>query len=95
MQALHELTEMATKLNIQPESLVRFPDDVRANVEHLIRANLTEHETTWMRSIIEPFHPMSNGARVPSNTPKETVSYTHFTTMPCDSDSIFIANYEM
>lgn len=32
MRAIADLTAMAKNLNIAPETLVKFPDDVRANV---------------------------------------------------------------
>lgn len=95
MQATADLAEMARRLNISPESLVEFPNDVRANVQFLMKQEYTTPELTWIRSVIEPFHPQSNGTRTPSNTPKETVSYTHFTSMQCDADCLFLANYEM
>lgn len=95
MRAISDLTAMAKNLNIAPETLVKFPDDVRANVQHLLKSTLTAAEMNWMRSIVEPFHPVVTGARAPSNTPKETVSYNHFTSLQCTEDSLYIINYEM
>lgn len=94
-RALSDLATMARRLDIDPQSLVTFPHDVRENVKHLMKQTLSGPELKYLRSIIEPFHPESQGARVPSNTPKETISYSHFSTLPCTEDSVFVCNYEM
>lgn len=88
------------KAIIDPLQLSDFPGRLRRNLEKVFKHLSTDDEKTYIRSLLDPFHPMSHGGRVPSILPRETATFNLFQDLDLPESAVgsqllVIVNYEL
>lgn len=73
-----KLGEINGKHVIDPKELSAFPRELRRNLNQVILQIADQDERRYVKSMLEPFHPSTKGARVPSKVPRSTMCYESF-----------------
>lgn len=89
------------KALVDPRNMINFPSNLRKNMRKLFENMEQKHEIRYVKSLIDPFHPESQGSRVPSMLPRDTATFstfqqTEFSTPSVSSSShLVISNFEI
>jgi len=67
-----------SKAIVDPRSMITFPKDLRNNLLMMMEAFKSTHEAHYIKSLVDPFHPDSQGARVPALLPRDTATFSTF-----------------
>jgi len=82
------------KTMIDPLAIASFTDVMRDKFTRMMTALSNDDEDTYVMSIADPFHPQSQGARIPELVPRLTQTFTAFTeatSIPsADGEFIFV-----
>lgn len=67
-----------TKIIIQPGAMIDYPKKLRENLHKVVNSLESTEEVKYIQALVDPFHPQSEGARVPVLLPRPTVAYNDF-----------------
>lgn len=85
------------KALIDPRKMIDLPQLLKRNLHKVVNMIKDDHEKQYVKCLIDPFHPSTYGARVPSILPRDTATFNSFMTaeLPSNSDVLLIANLEL
>jgi hypothetical protein len=58
--------------------VVDYPERLRQNLTKIVEDLESTEEVKYIQSLVDPFHPDTNGVRVPVLLPRPTVAYNDF-----------------